>query len=387
MSSRPSVAQLFAYPFRVFFLSVGVFAVVMVPIWLCVMLHGLRLPAALPSLNWHQHEMVFGLLDAAIAGFLLTAVCNWTGTARLHGARLVALWGVWFSARLAMALGAALPPGIAAAVDLCFLPLVLFDAGSRIVRARQRRQAVVLVVVGLLWLMDVAFHASADPRFVRGALLMAMALMLVIGGRITPTFSGNWLRLTGGDADAIRIYPWLEHATLGSVMGLLASLVLQAPGAWTSALALLASGLSTARLLLWQGWRTKHEPLLWILHLALSWIPVSLFLLAGNAAGCVPTSAWVHAMGAGAMASLILGVMSRVALGHTGRPLKLPAGMMLAFVAVLFAGVVRVTTALGWLPWEAGLLIAGISWTGAFTLYLVRYTSILASPRVDGKPG
>jgi len=378
---------LFAYPFRIFFVSVAVFAVLVVPAWVLLVLGVVAMPTALPPLDWHRHEMVFGLLDAAVAGFLLTAVCTWTSTVRTHGARLAALWGVWFAARLLLAFGDTLPQGWVVVVDLAFLPLVILDAGTRIVRAGQRRHAVVLVVLGLLWLMHLGHHLRADPRFVQGALVMAMTLMLVIGGRITPAFSGNWLRQTGGDAGAIRVYPWLERATLGSMFGLLAATLLQVPAWLMSVTALAACVASASRLVLWQGWRMRCEPLLWILHLGVGWIPLALLLLSASAAGWVPVSAWVHAAGAGAMGTLILGVMSRVALGHTGRLLKLPPGMALAFAAILTAGLLRVATALHGLPWKAGLIAAAAAWSCAFALYLLRYTAMLASPRPDGKPG
>lgn len=377
--------QLFAYPFRIFFLSAAVLAVLAIPAWLAMVLAGWQPPLALTPLQWHQHEMLFGFLEAAIAGFLLTAVCAWTGTERLHGTQLGALWSVWFVARLLVL--SPLPAWLVASVDLAFLPLVMLDAGRRIVSSRQYRQSPILLVLALLWSMDAAFHASADTRFVYGALVMAMTLMLVIGGRITPAFSGNWLRLNGGDPSAIRVVPMLEHLVLPIMLSLLAAVVLQLDAGIRMVLALAASAISSIRILLWQGWRTRAEPLLWILHLALLWIPVSLFLMAGNAAGWASSSAWVHAASAGAMGSLILGVTSRVALGHTGRPLRVGALIAVAFVVILAAGIVRVATALGMVDWQLGLVVAACLWTAAFTAFLLHYAPILATPRVDGKEG
>jgi uncharacterized protein involved in response to NO len=377
---------LFAYPFRIFFLSAAALAVLVVPAWLGLLLQGAQAPLAFAPLHWHQHEMLFGFLHAAIAGFLLTAVCTWTGTERLHGAPLVALWAVWLAGRVLTAGGAA-AGGLAHAVDLAFLPLVMLDAGWRIWRARQSRHAIVLGVLGTLWAMEVAFHVDPAGPYARGALLAAMLLMLVIGGRITPAFSGNWLRLRGGDAGRIEVKPWLERLTLGAVAAVLVTQVAPAPPAVGALAAVLAAAASLARLLLWRGWLVRAEPLLWILHLALAWIPLALLLLAAAELGVAPATAWVHAAGAGAIGSLVLGVMARVALGHTGRPLQLPSGMTAAFVMVLAAGAVRVATTLGGLPWRAGLAAAAVLWVAAFAVFLLRYVPVLASPRADGKPG
>jgi uncharacterized protein involved in response to NO len=377
----------FAYPFRIFFLSAGVLAVLAVPAWLGLLMHPVAAPLAFAPLHWHQHEMLFGFLHAAIAGFLLTAVCNWTGTERLHGGPLLALWLVWLAGRLLMTAGAAAPAWLAHGVDLAFLPLVMLDAGRRIWQARQQRQLVVLAVLAALWLMELGFHLQPEGPYARGALLAAMLLMLVIGGRITPAFSGNWLRLRGGDPARVEVRPGLERLTLASVAAVLVTQLAPIP-AWLAAIAaLLAAAASCARLALWRGWLVRAEPLLWILHLALAWIPLALALLAAAELGYAPATAWVHAAGAGAMGALILGVMARVALGHTGRPLALPSGMTGAFGMILGAGIVRVLTTLGWLPWRAGLALAAALWVAAFLLFLWRYVPVLTSPRADGKPG
>jgi len=380
----PAIA--FAYPFRIFFLSAAVLAVLAVPAWLVLALYGLHPPLAFTTLHWHQHEMLFGFLHAAIAGFLLTAVCNWTGTERLQGGSLLSLWSVWLAGRVLMAAGAA-PGWLAHGVDLAFLPLVMLDAGWRIWRARKMRHAIVLAVLATLWAMELGFHFEPSGPYARGALLAAMALMLVIGGRITPAFSGNWLRSRGRDAAAIQVLPWLERLTLATVAATLVTQVATVPATIAAVAALAAAVASAARLLLWRGWLVREEPLLWILHLALAWIPVALLLLAAAELGYAPVSAWVHAAGAGAMGALILGVMARVALGHTGRPLRLPPGMATAFVLILAAGVVRVLTTLGALPWRPGLIVAALLWVVAFLMFLLRYAGVLTSPRVDGKPG
>ena len=381
-----SIRQLFSYPFRIFFLSMTVLALLVVPVWVMQVTGMLNLPLAMPGLFWHQHEMLFGFLSAAIAGFLLTAVCVWTGTNRTHGARLVALWGVWLAGRLLLAFGGGLPGWLVHTVNLAFLPLVMIDAGWRVWYARQKRQLMILVVLGLLWLMQIGFVLRLDMSYSYGALIMAMALISIIGGRITPVFSSGWLRQRGLDASGIRMVPALDIATLFSMILLMTSLV---TGALTVSglLAIVAATLMLVRLAGWKGWLVHKEPLLWILHISILWVPVALVLLAGTLLAGWPPSAWSHAAGTGAVSCLILGVIARVSLGHTGRPLVLPRGMVLAFIAIHLAALIRVLTAMDIIPWHQGIGSSTVLWFLAFGLFLVRYTGVLASPRPDGKEG
>lgn len=381
-----SIGQLFSYPFRIFFLSMTLLALLVVPAWVMQITGVIQLPLAMPGVLWHQHEMLFGFLSAAIAGFLLTAVCVWTQTNRTHGLMLVGLWGIWLAGRLLLAAGAGLPDWLVQGVNLAFLPLVMLDAGWRIWRARQMRQLLILVVLGLLWVMQIGFVTQLDMSFSHGALIMALALISIIGGRITPAFTTGWLRQRGLDASAVKTVPALDLATVFSLIALMAVLV----SGWqmlSGLLALLAGALLLVRLAGWKGWLVRKEPLLWVLHLSIFWVPVSLFLLAGSLLAGWPSSAWIHAAGTGAVACLILGVIARVALGHTGRPLLLPSGMVLAFCAIHLAALVRVLTAFAVIPWHPGIGTSTLLWLVAFGLFLYRYTGILASPRPDGREG
>lgn len=381
-----SVRQLFGYPFRIFFLSMTVLALLVIPLWVLQVTGVINLPLAMPGLFWHQHEMLFGFLSAAIAGFLLTAVCVWTQTERTHGFRLVLLWGVWLAGRLLLALGADLPDWLVQGVNLAFLPLVMLDAGWRIWHARQKRQLMILVVLGLLWLMQIGFVTRLDMAFSHGALIMAMALISVVGGRITPAFTTGWLRQRGLDANVVKTIPALDITTLFSMILLTASLVT----GWqtlTGTLAIVAGTLMLVRLANWKGWLVRKEPLLWVLHLSILWVPVSLYLLAGTLFAGWPSNAWSHAAGTGAVSCLILGVIARVTLGHTGRPLVLPKGMVIAFIAIQLAALIRVLTAFDIIPWHPGIGSSSLLWVFAYGMFLVRYTKILASPRPDGRAG
>lgn len=381
-----SIRQLFSYPFRIFFLSMTLLAMLAIPLWVLQVTGVVQLPLALPGLFWHQHEMLFGFLSAAIAGFLLTAVCVWTQTERTHGVRLAVLWGVWLAGRLLLAFGAGLPDSLVLGVNLAFLPLVMLDAGWRIWQARQKRQLMILLVLGLLWLMQAGFLLRLGMAFSYGALIIALALISIIGGRITPAFTTGWLRNHGHDASSARTNPALDLATLLAMLLLLAAFLT----GWQTvagAMAVAAGILALARLAGWKGWLVRSEPLLWILHLSILWVPVALFLLAGTLLAGWPSNAWSHAAGTGAVACLILGVIARVSLGHTGRPLVLPKGMVAAFVAIHLAALIRVLTAFNLIPWHPGIGSSTLLWLFAFGMFLYRYTGILASPRPDGKTG
>lgn len=381
-----SLAQLFAFPFRIFFLSTALVAAVLIPLWLAVLWHAGPEALALPGLFWHQHEMVVGFLNAAIAGFLLTAVCNWTATPPVAGWRLFALWLVWLAGRLAMAFGAGAPV-LTAAVDLAFLPLVALIIGVRVWRARQPRQLLVLVVLALLWGLDLLFHLQGNPRFMRAMVLLSGVLILVIGGRITPAFSRNWLHRMGMGAGRVQSWPPLDYLTLAAGLALVLAEAAGLAGMPLLVLASLAAAGAALRLALWRGWLVHEEPLLWVLHLGHLWVVIGFALRAAAEAGWVAHTVWLHALGPGAMGTMILGVMTRVALGHTGRPLRLPPGVLSCYLLITAAALVRVLAGLEWIGWHAGLWLSALCWTLAFLRFCVFYWPILSGPRIDGRPG
>ena len=381
--------------FRPFFLGVGVYGFLVVAAWAAMWRGALPTPAWIAPAWWHGHEMLFGLVAGAIAGFLLTAAPVWTGRPALCGRPLMALFGLWVLGRLAMLAAGSLPAGLVAAIDLAFLPGVALVLVRTVWRTRQRRNYGVVVLVGLLALANAAVHAQAlgiasgsAPLALRFAVDVVVVLIVVIGGRITPSFTTNALLRRGVAAQASS-RPWLDRLAVSAV-ALLVGVDLVAPRGAASGLLAAAAGLAVAaRMVGWQTLRTWRDPLVWSLHAGMAWVVMGLLLVAaGDLGRSVPATAGVHALTAGAMGSMILAVMTRVGLGHTGRPLVLPTGALGSYVLVHAGAAARVGAGLLPGPVQAPLLlIGGLLWAAAFGLFAILYGSILTRPRVDGKDG
>ncbi len=391
----PARFALFAYGFRPFFLAAGAYAVVAMALWLAVFA-GVVAWSPMPSpALWHGHEMVFGFTLAVIAGFLTTTTANWTGTTALSGPLLMLLVATWLAGRIACALAGWLPPLLVAAIDLAFLPLLAISLGAPLIRAGQSRQFVFVVLLAAMFAANALGHlealgvAWADSR--AGLILaidLVIALIAVMGGRIIPAFTRNALRAQG-IAEAVTARPWIETLALPTV-AMVAILDLAAEGTKLAAVAALAAALVHAiRLAGWDSLKTRGQPILWVLHLGYAWLVAGL-ALKGLAAfiAAIPPSAALHALTSGAIGVLTLGVMSRVALGHTGRALAAPAPIALAYVLVALAAALRV---FGPILWPAAtltaILLSGALWLLAFALFTAVYAPILIRPRADGKPG
>jgi uncharacterized protein involved in response to NO len=389
-----SRVALFAYGFRPFFLAAGLAAVLVVPAWLVMFAQGSMPLGALPPQLWHAHELFYGFVCAALAGFLLTAVPSWTGAKGFGGRPLAAVAAAWLLGRLALALANSLPFWMLAVAELSFLPGVALLLAPPLIRSRNRNTPL-LAVIALLWITDAVFLAGLaqrDAGLASGSLRIAIDLMLVvltmIGGRIVPSFTANALRRRG-EAPEIRSYPWLER----SVMALMIAVVLidlwrpdGVLAGWLAGLVAIAQG---ARLAGWRSLRTRGEAILWVLHVGYAWLPVgfglkALWLLAGVGWA----SHWLHALTMGAFGTMIMAVMTRAALGHTGRELKIGRGIAAAYLLLTLAVVARVFASGLWPSQYLGILVAaGALWTAAFAIYLVVYAPILMLARADGKPG
>lgn len=387
-------AALWGRGFRPFFLGVGVYAAAVVVAWTLMWLGPLPMPYWLPGPWWHGHEMIFGVVAAAIAGFLLTSAPVWTGRPALSGRPLAALFALWVAGRAAMLAAGPLPAPVVAAVDGAFLPLVALSLARTVWGTGQVRNYGVVGLVAVLALANGAVHAQAlglgselAPRALRFAVDLVVVLIVVIGGRITPPFTVNAL-LRRGVRVQVRPWPALDRAAVAAVVALAAADLLVprslASGALAAAAAL-AVGLRMAR---WHGLRSLGDPLVASLHAGMAWVVVGLGLVAAGDLGApVAPTAGLHALTAGAMGAMILAVMTRVGLGHTGRPLVLPRGAVACYGLVHVGAAARVASAL-WPAQQAALLLAaGLLWAGAFALYAALYAPILFRPRVDGKPG
>lgn len=384
----------FAYGFRPFFLAAGVYGAAALVAWLMLFQQGLAPFGALPPMYWHAHEMLYGFVAAAIAGFMLTAVPSWTGGPGFAGAPLVAVFAVWLAGRVAVSLIGVLPWLVVATVELAFVPALLVLLAPPLVRARNANTPLLLVLVAF-WVADAAFLygvQTQDLALLRGApyfgIHLVLLLVTVIGGRIVPAFTANALRRRGV-AVTIRRSPWLERLTIASMVIVVALEVLTPRSQVAAAAAGVAAVAQLARLAGWQGRSTLRDPLVWVLHAAYAWLPLGLALKALSLSFALPwASHWLHALTIGSAALMILAVMTRASLGHTGRPLVVSNVTAGAYAMLTLAALVRVFgppllpgnhtgTALG----------AGVLWLAAFGAFVAVYAPVLLRARVDGKPG
>lgn len=384
----------FAYGFRPFFLAAGLHAVIAVGAWAWILGSGGAPFGRMPPLLWHGHEMLFGFIGAAIAGFLLTAVPSWTGSRGFAGAPLIVLALLWLAGRVAFACAASLAWPAVAVVELAFLPLLAILIGRSLLRERNRNFPM-LIIVAVLWTIDGWFlHAISSGDYplagkaLRVGINVVLLLMTVIGGRIVPSFTANALRARG-IAVEIRSRPTVEAVVIAS-MALAVAVDAVAPWHWAAGfVAVVAALAQVVRLSGWLSLRTIDEPIVWVLHAAYAWLPLGLALKAAHLLGGVSWAEhWQHALTIGAAATMILAVMTRASLGHTGRPLVVSRGIAIAYVLLLLAAVVRVFgPALLPAAYLATVEAAALLWIAAFAIYVIGYAPILTQERADGKPG
>jgi uncharacterized protein involved in response to NO len=378
--------------FRPFFLLASVFASAIVPLWILV-IAGLARPASyLDPVSWHAHEMVLGFTVAVIAGFLLTAVGNWTQRETLVGLPLLGLSLLWALGRTAMLLGGVLPRGLVALLDIAFLPALMVVLARPLIAARNRRNFVMLGVLGALFTTNLVVHLEALGVVVIGAArhatLVAVDIValviLIIAGRVFPMFTRNATGVT-----TVHSSPALDVVTVAG-MAVVAVVDAILPEHAIGAVAAGVVGvLAVARAAGWGTMHTAHHPLLWILHAGYAWLALGLLLRTlALLVPAIPPAIATHAITVGAIGSLTLGMMARVSLGHTGRTLVAPGPVTWAFGAITAAAFSRVLAPLlapGWYLSE--LAVASALWTVAFVLFLVAYGRVLLSPRVDGRAG
>lgn len=389
-ANRPAPAVLLQLGFRIFFLVAAVFAVLAMGLWAGAWFAGWPV-GAVAAVQWHAHEMLFGYAMAVIAGFLLTAVPNWTGLPTASGMPLAALVAAWLAARVLMAAGPGLLPA-AAAADLAFNLGLLLAVAVPVLRARQWRQAGILAKLVLLGVANAAFYGgelglwtgAARPAL-SAALLLIVALVLTIGGRVLPGFIER-----GVDVPVhINDRPLAARASLACfLVFFVAELLGDAPRLAAVAAAGVA-GFNASRLAAWHTPALWRRPLLWGLYLAMLAIEAGFILYALAPWFAIPRTLAMHALATGGIGLATLAMMARVSLGHTGRDIRQPPTLLAPALALLAAGVLARVLLPLLLPasYALGVGLAQACWMLAFSLFAVAYLPMLASPRVDGRPG
>lgn len=391
MSSSPSSMRgpaLFLLAFRPFFLAAALWAAAALCLWMGMLLHGWALPLRFDPMSWHVHEMLFGFVLAAVAGFLLTAIPNWTGRPPVQGGALAALFLLWIAGRVVALVGALVPFWAGVAVDVAF-PLVLCVIAARdILVSGNRRNLPMPVPLAVLGVADLLMYLENGgfgvPAGIGWRLGVAAILILisVIGGRIIPAFTSNWLlRHRPGQALPAG-HGAVDGLALGTLHAGLIAWVFLPEWAPVGLLLLAGAAFNLWRLLRWRGVATTAEPILLILHIGYAWLIAGAALLgASMLTDAVPLAAALHACTAGAMGTTILAVMTRVSLGHTGRLIRADTLTNILYVAVIAAGLLRVAAAFPVGPAIPLLTVSAALWIVSFLLFVARYAAILCTPR------
>jgi len=393
-ASRPaqSAAPLHGWPllrlgFRPFYLGTALLACLAVPLWIAIFLGRIQVPLPMSPLLWHAHEMLFGFAAGVVVGFLLTAVKAWTGLETARGPLLGALALLWLAARLASLVA---PYAVYATLDMLLLPAVAAVLLRVLIKAGNKRNIPLICLLLLMAAANLVFHLSvlgivAVPAV--SALYAELALILmvvsVITGRVVPMFTRN---VTPGLV--INMPRKFELSLLAVTAVALALWVFAAPAPVVLVASLAAGVMHAVRLWKWHPQVTLKRPILWILHASYAWLPLGFVLLALAQLGWVVPSLAVHAFAVGVIGGLIIGMVTRTARGHTGRPLQPSRGEVVAYALVMLAAVLRVLVPAVQPAWYAYALEgATCLWAIAFAIYLVIYTPWLMRTRLDGKDG
>ncbi len=376
---------LFSHGFRPFFLFGAICAGTMIPLWLAAYAGESSVPTLFTPRDWHVHEMLFGYVAAVIAGFLLTAVPNWTGRLPIQGVPLMILFAAWLAGRLAVTFSDVIGWQAALAIDAAFLVLLAAAAGREIVAGRKWNNLKVVGIVSLLALTNVSFHLEAHVNGLaefssRAAIALVVTLVCLIGGRIVPSFTRNWLARRGPGRLPI---PFGQFDAVVMVVGTIALIawVISGAGPLTAAALAVAGLLHLVRLGRWAGERTFAEPLVLILHVAYAFVPTGFFLAALAALDVVAPSAGIHAWTGGAVGSMTIAVMTRASLGHTGQNLSASFVTQAIYVLIVASALARICAALEPSRSTALLALAGLAWALGFLGFALTYAPLLCGAR------
>jgi uncharacterized protein involved in response to NO len=388
-----ALKRLFGDGFRVFFLSAGLFAILSMAVWeLYLTLQALGgvidLPTAAPPHLWHAHEMIFGYGAAALGGFFLTAVPNWTGAKSAPHVFIATVAGLWLAGRLAVWMSGSLPPGLVAVADLAFVPVLALKVLTQLVKRPKPQQLIFLVMLSLFWTANLMVHLewlgwTSDTLWsgLRAGLLTLCAMIMVLGGRVTPGFTKNAMvqsgRETGLPLNPMPLAALAIAAALSQPLGYL----LGAPEALLAPLALVAGTAGLIRIALWQGLWTKDKPILWTLHLSYAVNAAGFIALGLGNSGQGSEIAALHLLGIGGVGGMTLSVMSRAVLGHTGRALIAPGPVALAYALVPLAALTRFVGSEIPALYTPAVLTAGALWVIAFALFTIAMWPVFWGPR------
>jgi uncharacterized protein involved in response to NO len=373
--------------FRPFYLLAAIFASLSILLWILEYAGWLPVPY-LEAPTRHAHEMLFGFAFAVIAGFLFTAVRNWTGEPTPTGGALAAIAALWIAARISMLTPT---PVLAAILNAAFPVAVAIGIAIPMARSGNRRNYFFVALLVAVGAAALAVHLGAMgmlPWEARGVSIaitldVVMLIIAVMAGRVMTMFTNNAIPGAGAERK-----PWVEKAAIAGILAVIAADLFGAPAAILAPLAILVAAIHALRLALLRPWKTLHTPIVWVLHAAYAWIAIHLLLRALAALGVVPEQFAIHALTVGAIGGMTIGMMTRTARGHTGRPLKADRWEVTCYGLVQAAALVRV---FGGLAWREGylwtVLLSGACWSAAYGLYAIRYWPILTRPRLDGKPG
>jgi len=389
--ATPATPNILRRGFRPFFLAAGLWAFFALTIWVAWNGGEVSLLSAFPPVHWHAHEMIYGFAMAALAGFLLTAIPNWTGRLPYQGWPLAGLVLLWLAGRLVVVFSALLGPELALAADLAFPVLFTLLIAREFLAGRNWRNLPAVAIVAVLTLGNAIMHledfgvAWGGPVGLRLGIAALVVLIVLFGGRMTPSFTRNWLVKNGGDKLPAP-FGLIDRLCLAATLVALAAWVVSAEGTAVGVLALVAAAANLARLSRWRGWRSLAEPLVLVLHLGYLWVPVSFALLAAAEwHPDIPPTTAIHAFTVGAVGTMILAVMTRATLGHSGRPLKASGDTVFIYMLITLAALCRVAATLWTDSYLPLLATSALGWMGAFGLFTVVYGPMLLAARADGK--
>ena len=375
--------------FRPFFLAAGLWSATAIALWIVMFATGAALPSRFDPLTWHIHEMLFGFVMATVAGFLLTAIPNWTQRLPISGEPLALLAGLWLLGRIACLVSALVPPWFATAADLSFPVALVAVVAREIVVGRNWRNLPMVAPVTVLGIANLLMHLETDGVAVpaglgwRLGLAAVIVLISVVAGRIVPSFTRNWLAKRR--VSSLPAAPgWIDRAALGTLHAGLIGWAFLPDLHPIGLLLLLGAALNLWRLARWRGVATATEPLLLILHIGYAWLVLGAALLGLSMLDTdLPSSAAIHTLTAGAIGTMILAVMTRVARGHSGRDLSADRTTCLIYILVILAAIARVAAALapGWMM--PLLVMSACLWISAFGAFLLVYGPMLLLPRED----